>query len=128
MKLFKKILLQEKEVTFHIERTIKCPPSRLKLICNKGYCNTNPEDSGPQVPTGSFKRSGIIILLDLSTGTVKARRQWKNASNILRKTSFPNWNYTHSRTINQALEYNKVFWQARFQKFTSFVSFLRMGS
>lgn len=74
MKLFKKILLQKKEVTFQIERTIKCPAIRLKLICNKGYCDTNPEDSGQQVPTSSFKRSGIIILLDLSAGTVKARR------------------------------------------------------
>lgn len=34
MKLLKKILLQEKEVTFQIERAIKCPPRRLKLICN----------------------------------------------------------------------------------------------
>lgn len=71
MKLFKKILLQEKEVTFQIERTIKCPPSRLKLICNKGYCDTNPEDSGQQVPTTSFKRSGIIILW------TSQQEQWK---------------------------------------------------
>lgn len=43
MKLFKKIILQEKEVTFQIKRAIKCPPTRLKLICNKDYCDANPE-------------------------------------------------------------------------------------
>lgn len=58
---------------------------------------------------------------------MKARSQWKNAFNIWRKISFPNWNYTQSQTINQTWNYNKVFWQARSQNFISLYRFSELA-